>query len=178
VAAVAYYAGATLLGAFQCGSGSGDAKEKNNRRNKPECHHFFKKIDTPGFLLDVPYPTMGKITQLSCQVIILAIFPNYGSSLNPSFDSKKAVKTFLQTSQLKSRLPWIENENPSSFQKRSGVFAFFEIVLSQSDKGVWYGTIELSQYLKQQEGKTLEFKENWITRKISTSELLLSSLPF
>jgi len=84
----------------------------------------------------------------------------------------------LQTSQLKSRLPWIENENPSSFQKRSGVFAFFEIVLSQSDKGVWYGTIELSQYLKQQEGKTLEFKENWITRKISTSELLLSSLPF
>ncbi len=88
------------------------------------------------------------------------------------------MANFLLNQPTLSRLPWIENINPNSFQKRSGVFTFFEIALSPSDKGAWYGTIELSQYLKQQEGKTLEFKENCITRKISTSELLPSSLPF
>jgi len=36
--------------------------------------------------------------------------------------------------------------------------------------------MDITHYLKQQEGKTLELNENCLTRKILTSELLPSSL--
>ena len=44
VAAYAYYASATLLGAFQCGCRIGHAKEKDTGRNLPVHHHFRENI--------------------------------------------------------------------------------------------------------------------------------------